>query len=156
VTGLVWAAGVIGYVVVAVLTARRFVRYDLERVARKELEIRRGVVRDRPDLSGDEGERWVLVQGSLITRRDREEAAVSGFMVGCGWPIAWLFAGIFALIALLAGTLSMGARKATEGIVPPSERDRLAAVAARQDRQELDFLRKQARELDLPFPGDDA
>jgi hypothetical protein len=156
VIGLVWAASVIGYVVVAVLPARRFVRGDLELAARKELAIRRQVVRDRPDLSGEEGERWVSAQGSLITRGDRDEAAVAGFMVGCGWPIFWLFAGIFALIALLAGTLKMGARKVTEGIVPPSERDRLAAVATRRDLHELDLLRRQARDLDLPFPGDDA
>jgi hypothetical protein len=153
VNGWAWAACAFGYVVAAVLTARLFVRYDLERAARKELAIRREVVRDRPDLSGDDAERWVSVQGSLITRGDRDEAAVAGFMVGCGWPIFWLFVGMFDLIALLAGTLSMGARKVTEGIVPPSERDRLAAVAARRDQRELDFLRKQARELDLPFPG---
>jgi hypothetical protein len=41
-------------------------------------------------------------------------------------------------------------------VITPATARRLAAVAARRDRQELDFLRKQARELDLPFPGDDA
>lgn len=154
-TGWAWAAGVIGYVVVAVLTARLFVRADLERAARKELAIRRQVVRDRPDLS-DDAERWVSVQGSLITRRDRDEAAVSGFMVGCGWPIFWLFTTALALAALVVGLLHMGARKVSAGIVPQTERDRLTAIAARRERQELDLLRKQARDLDLPFPGDDA
>jgi hypothetical protein len=70
VIGLVWAASVIGYVVVAVLPARRFVRGDLELAARKELAIRRQVVRDRPDLSGEEGERWVSAQGLRRQARD--------------------------------------------------------------------------------------
>jgi hypothetical protein len=77
-------------------------------------------------------------------------------MVGAGWPIFWLFTTILALAALLVGLLHMGARKMSAGIVPQTERERLAIVAARRDRQELDLLRKQARDLDLPFPGDDA
>lgn len=154
--GWAWAAGVLGYVVVGLMTARMFARADLERAARKELAIRRGVVRDRPDLQGDEGERWVSAQGPLITRRDRDEAGRDSFMVGVGWPTFWALAAISALIALLAGLLDMGARRMAGDFVPSAERERLAVVDGRRERQELDLLRKQARDLDLPFPGDDA
>jgi hypothetical protein len=157
VTGWAWAAIMLGYVIVAALTARLFIRADLDRAARHALNDRRGAARYvKPGPDAEERERWASVQGSLITQRDRDESARLGLMVGAGWPIFWLFTTILALAALLVGLLHMGARKMSAGIVPQTERERLAIVAARRDRQELDLLRKQARDLDLPFPGDDA
>jgi Flp pilus assembly protein TadB len=154
---LAWAAGVIGYVVVAVLTARLFVRADLERAARHALKDRRDAARYvKPGADAEERERWASVQGSLITQNDRDESARLGLTVGAGWPIFWLFTAALALVAMLAGLLHMGARKMSADIVPQAERDRLAAITQRRERQELDLLRKQARDLSLPFPRDDA
>lgn len=155
--GLAWTAGVLGYVVVAVLTARRFVRFDLERAARHALKDRRDAARYvKSEADAEERERWASVQGSLITQDDRDESARVGLMMGAGWPIFWLFTAAIALVALLVGLIHMGARKVSADIVPQAELDRLAAIAARRERQELEFLRKQARDLGLPFPGDDA
>lgn len=156
-TGWAWPAIVLGYVVVAVLTARAFIRADLERSARRALQDRRSSARYAklgPDA--EEREQWVSAQGSLLTQHDRDESARTGLLVGTGWPIFWLFMTVLALAALLVGLFHMGARKMFADIVPPAERDRLAAVTARRERQELECLRKQARDLGLPFPGDDA
>jgi hypothetical protein len=148
----------LGYVVAAVITARLFIRADLERAARNELKSRKEAARYVKAVGTDteESDRWASVQGPLVTARDRDESARYGFIAGLAWPIVWLFAGMFALIALMAALLTMGGRKMSEGVVPAAERDRLAAITARRERQELEVLRKQARDLDLPFPGDDA
>jgi MFS family permease len=158
VTGWAWAAGVLGYVVVAVLTARWFIRADLERAARNELKSRKGAARYVNAVGADteESDRWASVQGSLITQRDRDEAASTALSVGACWPVFWVVAGFLTLVGLLVGLITMGGRKLAEDVVPPTERDRLASITARRERQELEVLRKQARDLDLPFPGDDA
>jgi hypothetical protein len=45
VTGWAWAAIMLGYVIVAALTARLFIRADLDRAARHALNDRRGAAR---------------------------------------------------------------------------------------------------------------
>lgn len=155
-TGWALFSAAIGYVFVALATAWAFVRGDLERVARAELKIRRERARYVNPRDAEEVERRVSAGGSLITQRDRDESARLGFMVGTAWPVFLLLAGVVALIVLVVGSFTMVVRKLTKDVVPSAERDRLAAVTARRERQELEFLRNQARDLGLPFPGDDA
>jgi heme exporter protein D len=157
VTGWVWSACAVGYVAVAMVTVRVFIREYLERVARRELATRQNTACNVRKLSDDEAaERWSSVQGPLITQRHRDDAAVTGFMAGAIWPVFWAMWIASFLAKLMNDLIAMGGRKMTEGIVPSAERERLAAVTARRERQELDFLRNQARDLGLPFPGDDA
>jgi hypothetical protein len=160
VTPWAWVACVVGYVVIALVTARQFMRVDLEKAAQRELTIRRAdaarqVSSEDAVSSEEDAERWIVNRGPLITQDDRDNAIITGLIAGVIWPVAWSMGIALALASLMRGLIAAGERRMTKGIVPSSERDRLAALAARRERQELDFLRKQARDLVLPFPGGD-